>query len=133
MIHGWKKAGLGLTLAATVLATAAPADAQRWRGRGYGGGWHYRDRGGDVAAGALLGGILGLGVGAAIASNNRNRYYDRGYYDRGYYDRGYYADRGYAYDRYYAPPPRAYYQPRCWNDWRWDPYWGRNVRVRICD
>ena len=80
----------------------------------------------------MLGGLLGLGVGAAIASSNHDRYYDRGYaYDRGYYyqapprvvyreryyerppvvvyrdgyyDRGYY-DRGY-YDRGY---PRGYY------------------------
>lgn len=83
------KAGLGAVVAATTLAAAAPADAQRWRGhRGY-------DRGGDVAAGALIGGVIGLGLGAAIASD-RGRGYDRGYYDRGYY----------------GPPPRAYYRQR---------------------
>lgn len=113
-----KKTGLGLAMAATALTAAAPADAQRYRGyRGHRGG-------GDVAAGALLGGIVGLGLGAAIASNDRGRYYDRGgyYYDapprviyreryyapapvyRGYYDRGYY-DRGY----YPAPRYRGYY------------------------
>jgi hypothetical protein len=75
----------------------------------------------SVVAGALLGGILGLGY-AAIASSNRPRYVDRGYY----YDRGY--------DPYYVPLPPAVaheyqdYRPRCWNDWRWDPYWGRNVK-----
>jgi len=91
-----KKLGLGIVLAATTLTAAVPADAQRWRGRGdYG----YRGhRGGDVAAGALLGGIVGLGVGAAIASNNRGRYYDRGYY----YDA---PPRVVYRDRYYAPPP----------------------------
>jgi hypothetical protein len=83
------KAGLGTVIAVTTLAAAAPADAQRWRGRGY-------DRGGDVAAGALIGGVIGLGLGAAIASD-RGRGYDRGYYD----------DRG-----YYGPPPRAYYRQR---------------------
>ena len=72
------KAGLGVALAATVLATATPAEAQYRR---Y---WH-RDRGGDAAAAALIGGVVGLGVGAAIASSNRDRYYDRGYYDRGGY------------------------------------------------
>lgn len=105
-----KKTVLGGTLAATVLSVAAPAEAQRWRGRD-------RNRGGDVAAGALVGGIVGLGLGAAIASSNRDRYYDRGHYDdRGYYygpgPRGYYYDRyqrGYYQDRYYAPPPRAYH------------------------
>src|SRR4051812_39926163 len=93
----WKKAGLGAVMGATVLTAAAPADAQRWRGyRG-----HHRG-GGDVAAGAVLGGILGLGVGAAIASSNRNRYYDRGYYGGGGYRGGY---RG-----YYAPPPPVRYR-----------------------
>ena len=90
MTNLMKKAGLGIALAVTTLAVAAPADAQRWRGR------HY-DRGGDVAAGAIVGGIVGLGIGAAIASNNNRG----GYYDGGYYDRG-----------YYGPPPRAYYRPR---------------------
>ena len=109
---------------------AAPAEAQRW-GRGWGGGYggyYHRDRG-DAAAGALIGGIVGLGIGAAIASSNQPRYVDRRYY----YDRGY--------DPYYAPPPPPpvyqyeyrSYAPRCWNDWRWDPYWGRNVQVRVCN
>ncbi|WP_445192100.1 hypothetical protein ACT009_16290 [Sphingomonas sp. Tas61C01] len=130
-----KKAGLGIALAATAITAAAPADAQRWRG-----GRHYHRGGGNAAAGALLGGIVGLGVGAAIASSNRDRYYDRGGYDRGYYDRG-----GYG----YAPPPRAYYdrgygngygygdgydyRPRCWTQRQWDPYYGRPVRVRVCN
>ena len=123
----FKKLGLGLALGATALTAAAPAEAQRW-GRGWGGGGYYhRDRGGDAVAGALLGGIVGLGVGAAIASSNRPRDVDRGYY----YDRGY--------DPYYAPPPPPVvyqyrsYAPRCWNDWRWDPYWGRNVPVQVCN
>ncbi|WP_230481876.1 hypothetical protein [Sphingomonas sp. Leaf21] len=123
-----KKLGLGIALGATALTAAAPAEAQRW-GRGWG-GYYHRDRGGDAVAGALLGGIVGLGVGAAIASSNQPRYVDRGYY----YNRGY--------DPYYAPPPPppvAYqyqyrsYAPRCWNDWRWDPYWGRNVPVQVCN
>jgi len=106
-----KKAGLGVALAATALTAAAPADAQRYR--------RYHRGGGDVATGAILGGIVGLGVGAAIASNNRNRYY----YDDGYYygppprTRGYYyappppprvVYRDYYAPRYYAPPPRYY-------------------------
>ncbi|WEK43590.1 MAG: hypothetical protein P0Y64_01800 [Candidatus Sphingomonas colombiensis] len=109
-----KKAGLGAALAATALVSAAPADAQRW-----GGYRHYGHRGGDAAGAAIVGGILGLGVGAAIASSNRDRYYDRGYY--------------------YAPPPEPYYYddyrpyyPRCWTSYRWDPYWGRDVPVRVC-
>jgi len=118
-----KKAGLGIALAATALTAAAPADAQRW-GRGYrGGGWggyHHRG-GGNVAGAAVLGGILGLGVGAAIASSNRDRYVDRGYYNGGYYD---------------GPPVRTYYRqdyrPRCWSEWRVDPYYGDQVQVQVC-
>lgn len=111
-----KKAGLGVALGATAIGmTAAPAQAQRWH-RGY---HHYHH--GDTAGAAILGGIVGLGVGAAIASNHRDRYY----YDD---DDGYYAP---------PPPPVAYeyrydYRPRCWTQWRWDPYYGENVRVRVC-
>jgi hypothetical protein len=109
-----KKAGLAVAACATALAVAAPAQAQRWH--------HRHHDGGDEAAAAIVGGIIGLGIGAAIASADNDRYYD---YD-GYYDRG-----------YYAPPPRTYYRhryhrPRCWVQSRWDPYWGRHVRVRVC-
>jgi hypothetical protein len=104
----WKKSILAGGLVATALASAAPAEAQRY--------WRHRDRGGDTAAGALIGGVIGLGLGAAIASSNRDRYYDRNYYDRGYYDdRAYYAPppRVIYRERYYAPPPpRVYYEPR---------------------
>ena len=114
-----KKAGLGIALAATALTAAAPADAQRWGRGGYG---YRHHRGGNVAGAAVLGGILGLGVGAAIASNNnRGRYYDRGYYNDGYY-------RG--------PPVRTYYRedyrPRCWSEWRRDAYYGDPIQVRVC-
>ncbi len=88
-----KKAGLGIALAATALTAAAPAEAQRYRG------YRHYNRGGDAAAGALLGGIVGLGIGAAIASSNRGRYYDRGYY----YDAP--PPRVVYQNRYYAPPP----------------------------
>ncbi len=120
-----KKAGLGIAMAATALTAAAPADAQRW------GGYYGRHRGGDATASALLGGIVGLGVGAAIASSNRNRYYDRGYYYDAppppppvYRDRGFYRDRGYYYDNY---------RPACWTEYRYDPYYGGRVPVQICN
>ncbi|SFP83035.1 hypothetical protein [Sphingomonas rubra] len=92
----FKQMGLGVALAVTTVAAAAPADAQRWRG-GYRD--YHRGGGGRAATGALIGGIVGLGLGAAIASsNNRGRYYDRGYY----YDA---PPRVVYRDRYYAPPP----------------------------
>jgi len=128
-----KKAGIGIALGATVLTAAAPAEAQ-YRGRYY--GRHYR---GDAGP-AIIAGVAGLAIGAAIASNNnryyrdgyydrrfyRDRYYDRGFYDRGYYDRGYYPRRGF-YDGY-----RGRF-PRCFVERRWDPYYGQPVRVRVCN
>ncbi len=93
---------LGLAAAATVATLAAPAEARRWRGDDD-----------DEWAYAIGGGIIGLGLGAAIASN-RGRYYDRGYYPRRHYSYGY----GHR---------------RCHTRRVWDPYYGRRVRVRYCD
>lgn len=119
------RAALAAVLGVTALtAAAAPADAQRYR--------HYyrdRDRGGE----ALVAGIAGIAIGAALASD-RNRdydYYDRRYdYDRRYYrDRGYYPTNGYWYRDNY----RRY---RGYDDCEvrrvWDPYIGRRVLVRYC-
>ena len=136
MANIMKKAVLGATLAVTALTAAAPADAQRWRR-------YDRNRGGDVAAGAILGGIVGLGVGAAIASSNRrDRYYDRRYYDRGYYPQYNYYN-GYPRQNYYNDPYynnyRPYYRPnrgyaqRCYVVRDFDPYTGRRIRTRVCD
>lgn len=117
-----KKAVLGTALVASTLAATAPAEAQYYR----------RHRGGDTTGAAILGGIVGLGVGAAIASSgNRDRYYDRGYrYDRrGYYDDGYYArPRGYVYDDY-----RYNYRPRCYIERQYDQWSGRPYDVRVCN
>src|SRR3546814_10910068 len=76
-----KKAGLAVALGATALTVAAPAEAQRWH--------HNRHHGGDDAAAAeFVGGIIGLGIGAAIASSDNDRYDNRYYNDRYYDDRG---------------------------------------------
>src|SRR3954464_12496354 len=63
-----KKTIMGLGVAATLVATASPADAQYRR--------HYRGYRHDNTGVAIGAGILGLGIGAAIASSNRSRYYD---------------------------------------------------------
>jgi hypothetical protein len=70
------------------LALAPAAHADRWHG-------HYHHDGGNAAGAAIVGGLVGLGLGAAVASSG-------GYY--GY--PGYYAT---PYS-YYTPPP-AYYTP----------------------
>lgn len=117
-MNSWmKKIGLGLALGATALTVAAPADAQRFRGGGRGGyhGGYYRGGGG----GAVLAGVAGLAVGAALASGP---YYRGGY---GYYGDPYYHDyyRGYGY---------GYYPRGCFIERRFDPYYGRPVHVRVC-
>ena len=89
---------LGTALVAS-LAIVPAAHADHWRG-GWGydyGRYHNHHRHNNPAAAAIIGGLVGLGVGAAIASGG-----------------GYYAPPGYYYDAppptYYAPPP-AYYEP----------------------
>ena len=109
-----------ITLGGAVMATAAPAEAQHYRGGGYYGGGHYgggRYYGHSNNGGAALAaGVVGLALGAAIASNHN-----------GYYDRGYYGRPAYAYDDgpgYYEP-----YRTCVTTRWVWDPYIGRRVPV----
>jgi hypothetical protein len=117
-----KKAVLGTVLGASVLTAVAPtADAQRYRG--------YRSyRHHDNTGTAIVAGIAGLAIGAAIAGGDR---YDRRYdYDRRYYrERGYYPTDGYYY-RDYERRYRGW--DRCTVRRTWDPYMGRSVRVRYC-
>lgn len=121
-----KKAGLGFALAATALTAAAPAEAQRYYGRDY-----RRDNGGT----AVIAGIAGLAIGAAIASNRNDRFRDRFYDDRGFarnYDYNYYSNHGYyPDDGYYAYNYRPRFN-RCRVVRQWDPYYGQPVRIRVC-
>ena len=72
--------------AGSFASVATTAEAQPYRYR------HHRDNDNDTAAAAIVGGVVGLALGAAIAgSNNDRRYYDRRYYDRGYYAPRYYG------------------------------------------
>ncbi len=107
-----KKLTFGAVLGATVLTAAAPADAQRYRG-------HYRHH---DDGGAIVAGIAGIAIGAAIAGNDRRYDYDRRYYR----DHGYYPTNGYYYRNNY----RRY--NNCYVRRTWDPYVHRNVSVRYC-
>lgn len=121
MNHLAKKLVLGVATGASLLAAAVPAQAQDWR-------WHrhyYRDRGGDVAGAALVAGIAGLAIGAAISNDHR---YD---YDRRFYrERGYYPTDGYWYRDNY---PRYRYYETCEVRRVWDPYLERPVLIRYCN
>ena len=107
-----KKATLATALAASTLAAATPASARDY----------YRHRGDDTAAVAIGAGIIGLALGAIVASSSRDRHHrDYDYRRNGWeYRDGYYWDRdGRRYDRngqrydddgYYAR--RGYYGDR---------------------
>jgi hypothetical protein len=88
MISRTRRLGTAALIAG--LAIAPAAHAQRWHGRG----WDHHHHNGNAAGAAIVGGLIGLGLGAAIASSG-------GYYAPGYYAPPY---------GYYGPP-RAYYTP----------------------
>ena len=67
---------------------------------------------GPGAGAAVAAGIVGLGVGAAIASQPRY----------------YYGPS----PSYYAGPAYYGYYGGCRAEWRWSPRWGRYHRVTIC-
>lgn len=86
-----KKAVLATALAASAFTAASPAMA-----RGYG-GYGYRHHG-DATGAAIAGGVIGLALGAIIASSANH--HDDYYRDRGWeYRDGYYWDRdGHRYE-----------------------------------
>ena len=91
-----------------------PAQARDGYYRGHRGG-------GDDAAIAIGAGVIGLALGAALASNSRDRGY---YYDEGYYPRRTYYYR--TYPRYYSYNYDYPRYERRWNGWRGDRHdgWG---------
>lgn len=114
-----------ITLGGAVAATATPAAARPhgYYGGGYYGGGYYGGRyygghhhHGDAAGAAVVAGIAGLALGAALADNGSR-------YSRVYYGPAYDYDYGYVYG-----PPR--YRICEGSHWAWDPYIGRNVLVR---
>lgn len=124
-----------VTAMGAVLATAAPAEAQRYRHYDH----HRRGGNNDAVAAAVLGGVAGLALGAALSNGNggsRSRTYSSGYsYDPRYDSyRGGYAREGYYRDSYYGDGrPYAYYDraPRTCisRDRVWDPYIERRVTI----
>lgn len=97
MFRSWKSAAAALC--GLSMAVAVPAQARD----------RYYDRhGNDDAAIAIGAGVVGLALGAALASGSRDRdfyYYDDGYYQpQTYYYRTYpryYQSDNYSYPRHY--------------------------------
>lgn len=125
-----------VTFGGAVAATAAPAQAQSY--------YRHRDRdNNDAAAAAIIAGVAGLALGAALASKDKNRgYYNNRNYDprygssRGYYNNGYGYAPGYAYAPQYGSAYGAGYGSgygyrTCTRTERvWDPYRHRTVKVK---
>lgn len=110
-----RKGILATTLAATALATT-PAMAR---------GYHGHGRGDDTAAIAIGAGILGIAIGAIVASSgNRDRGYDDGYYGNGYYGYGYYGNNWQYRDGYYWDHDGRRYDRNAWQRYNRD-YRGR--------
>lgn len=102
----------GMTLAAALaIVTIAAAPTAEARDR-------WRDRGDNDAALAIGAGIVGLAIGAAIASDRNDRYYRDRYYR--------------SYPRYYNNYPRYRdYRRDYRRDWRRDRGdWNRNHNRR---
>ena len=112
-----------ITFGAGLAAVAAPADAASYRGstRYYSDRNHSgRHNGNDAAAAAVVAGIAGLAIGAALSSHNSGSYassYDAPGYGQSY---GYAPRYGYGYDSYRTCIVRQR---------AWDPYSDRMVMV----
>ena len=95
-----RKIVLGTALAASAVTVAAPASARDY----------YGHRGNDGTAVAIGAGMIGLALGAAIASSNHHDSYDDRYRyerrhhhnDRDYYRQGYRGTYGQYDNRYYG-------------------------------
>jgi len=128
MFKNLKRAGLVAAMAVGAMTVGTTAEARD----------HYYHRGhGDDAALAIGAGIIGLAIGAAIASDHDRGYYDRGYYDGGYYYYGrpryYYRiyPRRYYYDRYPRHDYRGWDRGRGWDHghgWDHGRGWDRGYR-----
>ena len=108
-----------LTFGGALAASAVPAQARDHDGRG--GGWrggHDRDYRRNDNGAAIVAGIAGLAIGAALADSGHSYAYGRtAYYPPGYYTPGYYGN---------GPGYRVCEGSR----WVWDRYARREVLVR---
>ena len=122
-----------LTAATGVLATSGTAQAYGgayhggYAGGGYRGGGGYAGHGyggwhGGGGGAAIVAGLAGLAIGAAIAQ----RHY--GYAAPAYYGRGY----AYGPPAYYAGPTYWGWYGGCRREWVWSPRWGGYRPIDAC-
>jgi len=107
----------GVASAGQAFARPPPHGYHGYDGRHYD-SRRYRHRDDDDDDGAAIAaGIVGLALGAALASgSNSGRSYDRGYYAPP--------------PRYYAPSRSYSYTRTCRTTRYWDPYYGHVERTR---
>jgi hypothetical protein len=122
-----------LTFGGAVAATAVPAQARPHDDYGYNGYNGYdRHRHSNNTGAAVAAGVLGLALGAALASSNGN--HNSGYYSRGYaYNEPYYGNRHYRGDYYrggYGYGSDYGYSTCESSRWVWDPYIRERVLIR---
>jgi len=115
-----------LTLGGAICATAVPASAQGYHGGGYHAGGYDRSghHGYDNTGVAIAAGIIGLALGAAMASSARPAYANPRPYD----GRSDYPPPAYGNDYGYGG---ATYRTCESQRWVWDSYLRRNVLVTI--
>jgi len=109
-VIGQVAAGLA-ALSMVAAATTASADSRRYHRH------HGHDGGGKTEA-AIVAGVLGLALGAAIASSHD----DDGRYAR--------SGRGYGYGYAPPPPPPRYYSRPYYDDYRSDCWTTRDYDRR---
>lgn len=143
---------LTLSLAATtaISAVAFSTAASAYDYGSYRNHYSSRHDNNDVAGAAIAAGVIGLVLGAALASssNDHHSYYDNGYYNRGYsnygggygsygYSQPYYGSGYGSYGGGYGYGQQPYYgggygYQRCYTTRSWDPYYGDYVSHRVC-
>ena len=105
-----RKIVLGTALAASAVTAAAPASAHDYHG----------NRGGDGTAVAIGAGIIGLAIGAAIASSDNHRGYD----DYRYRHQRHYQGRTNSRGTYGQYDSRSYGSPYYGNQYYGNQYYG---------
>jgi hypothetical protein len=116
-----------LTFGGAVASAAAPAQAQEYRRgfeRSYGDYGHSHHR--DGTSTAIIAGVAGLAIGAALASSS---HHSGGGYSQGYYDQGY----GSGYNNGYGGGYRSSYDDDDWSGASYGRPYGYSSGYGVCE